>query len=379
MYKSLQTCRGLAALFVVLYHARGAISQPKYFGESALGLAFIFGGSVGVDFFFVLSGFIIVWIHARDLGQPHRLGAYLAKRAMRIYPTYWIIFAFVCCVALAVPSLRSTVPDDAWMLIKALLLLPMGTSGMTATGAPVLTVAWSLQFEVMFYLFVAVAIVSPRLCLLVAALWAWNFATCIGGCQFPLSFFSDFRILLFALGGATAWLCRATAQQPVENCRRSLQRIGPPTPWVDSTVLVLGVVLFIAAATWEMLGIAYAVPLGQKSIVTMYGVASALVIFGAVKAEDRGVVRGKHAAWQLLGGASYALYLMHYPIVSLVVKLAILLGLHGVGGALLALVAATSVAVAAAVLFHLHVEQPMLRALGAWRLHTLRTISSPKT
>ena len=51
MYKSLQACRGIAALMVVFYHVRGAISLPKYFGTSTFGDAFVFGGGAGVDFF----------------------------------------------------------------------------------------------------------------------------------------------------------------------------------------------------------------------------------------------------------------------------------------------------------------------------------------
>jgi exopolysaccharide production protein ExoZ len=382
MYKSLQACRGLAALMVVFYHARGAISQPKYFGESVLGNAFIFGGSAGVDFFFVLSGFIIFWIHAKDIGQPKRLGSYLAKRAIRIYPTYWTIFAVVCCAALAVPALRQTVPGDPWTLLKALLLVPIdpATPGVTATGAPVLTVAWSLQFEVMFYLFVALAIIAPRACLLVAALWVFNFFTCRTVCSFPLGFFADYRILLFALGGATAWLCRRTvasgaaATLPAAVARGGW-RVGP---WTDRLSLMLGVSILVAAATLHTLGLMDAGVVRQESLISLYGLASALIIFGVVKAEDRGAVHGAHAGWQVLGAASYALYLLHYPLISVVMKLMMVLGLRGLGGALFALAVAVSVSVAAAVLFHLHVERPMLRTLGAWRWPALRAAGSPR-
>lgn len=371
MYKSLQACRGIAALMVVFYHVRGAISLPKYFGTSTFGDAFVFGGGAGVDFFFVLSGFIIIWIHAKDFGQPQRLGAYLVKRAIRIYPTYWIIFGAVCAAAMVVPALRQTLPSDPWMLLKALLLVPEGSPAVGSTGAPVITVAWSLQFEVLFYALIALAIVSPRAGFLAVALWAFNFVRCGYVCTFPLNFFANFRIVLFLLGGFVAWLCAATTSMPAAHAAVNLRGQARLAPWVDRVALALGVSRFIAGATWETLG-HDDVNIGPQYVIVsmltvLYGLGSALVIFGVVKAEDRGTVWGGQGALQILGGASYALYLIHYPLVSLVVRVTIWLGMHGADGAMLAFALAVCASVALAVLFHLRVERPMLRVLNAWR------------
>jgi exopolysaccharide production protein ExoZ len=380
MYRSLQACRGFAALLVVFYHVRGAISQPKYFGTSTFGDAFVFGGGAGVDFFFVLSGFIIIWIHAKDFGQPQRLGAYLVKRAVRIYPTYWIIFGAVCAAAMVVPALRQTLPGDPWVLLKALLLVPDGSAVGGSTGAPVITVAWSLQFEVLFYALIALAIVSPRAGLFAIALWALNFMACRNVCTFPLSFFANFRILLFLLGGLVAWLSAATASMPVAHAAGNSRGQARLAPWVDRAALALGVSCFIAGATWETLG-HEDVNIGTQHVIVsmltlLYGIGSALVIFGVVKAEDRGRVWGGQPALQILGGASYALYLIHYPLVSLVIRVAIWSGMHGAGGALLVFALAVCASVAVAVLFHLRVERPMLRAINAWRWPMAGAISN---
>ncbi|RFU47897.1 acyltransferase [Paraburkholderia sp. DHOC27] len=386
MYRSLQACRGLAALLVVFYHARGAIIQPKYFGHFALDRIFIFGGSAGVDFFFVLSGFIIFWIHGKDIGEPQRLGGYLARRAIRIYPTYWIIFAAVLCASLALPALRQSMPTDPWTILKGLLLIPMdpSTPGVTTTGAPVLTVAWSLQYEILFYAFVALAILAPFASLLVAGLWALNFSTCLGGCSFPLSFLADDRVLLFALGGATAWLCRVTGSgvtnavavaTPVALARARAVKLAP---WVERLALLLGLLLLVSAAAWQATGSEDLSRAQQAVAVACYGIASALLIFGAAKSEDRGVVYGGGRYWQLLGGASYVLYLLHYPLVSLVMKVMTHVGLHGSSGAYVALATATVAAVALAVVFHLRVERPMLRALGSWRWRTLGAVENTR-
>ena len=58
VYTSLQEARAVAAILVVLFHLGGAIADAKYFGLSVFSVPFSFG-SAGVEFFFVLSGFIV--------------------------------------------------------------------------------------------------------------------------------------------------------------------------------------------------------------------------------------------------------------------------------------------------------------------------------
>ena len=178
----------------------------------------------------------------------------------------------------------------------------------------------------------------------------------------------------------TAWLCRAggAPRKGTGVASRVLQALRAPPAWADRTALAAGALLFVAGASWDTLGIAHGHPPHPDTILAFYGCASALTIYGAVKGEDRRAVFGRHRAWQLLGGASYALYLIHYPIVSLVTKSMLHLGLHGTAGAVITLIACVAVSIALAVVFHVRIEQPMLRALGSWRLSTLRAVSNPK-
>lgn len=65
---SIESARGIAAFMVVLFHTTGIMNLPKYFSVMPLGGVFGFGHA-GVDFFFVLSGFIILFIHYDDIGK----------------------------------------------------------------------------------------------------------------------------------------------------------------------------------------------------------------------------------------------------------------------------------------------------------------------
>src|ERR1700690_1319738 len=89
---SIQAARGVASLAVIFYHAGGGVALPQYVGFIPLGGFFNFGHA-GVDFFFVLSGFIIYFVHHRDIGHPASLPRYTWRRLTRVLPIYWVVTA----------------------------------------------------------------------------------------------------------------------------------------------------------------------------------------------------------------------------------------------------------------------------------------------
>src|SRR5487761_2014894 len=152
--------RGVAAMLVVGVHARDPLF--KNFGVPVpLGDLFFFGHA-GVDFFFVLSGFIIMHVHASDIGRPGRLGHYLQRRFTRIYPFYWIVL-LLTVLALALSSRPDAFPSIPYITSSA-LLLPGG-------GAPVVPVAWTLKNEVVFYAVFSVLILHRNLGLVLLGVW----------------------------------------------------------------------------------------------------------------------------------------------------------------------------------------------------------------
>ncbi|MDM0109350.1 acyltransferase [Variovorax sp. J22R24] len=347
MYQSIQACRALAALLVVFFHLGGNLAKDKYFGAHAVPLQriFLFGGSAGVAFFFVLSGFIIVMIHWQDFGQPARLRPYLRKRLVRIYPTYILIFCAVYAAALLVPSLRDAMPTDVGVLLESLLLVPQDVAMVGGTGAPVIVVAWSLQYEVVFYAVVALAFVHPLVCAFAVLALAGNFVwQMLGGArQFPASFFANELMLLFAMGvGAAAALHRRW-------------QFGRPL----SVAILVGVAFFAigAASVWRDESHNAYFNLG-------YGVCGALAIVALTQAERAQPARFASRMLSLLGDASYALYLIHFPLIAVLCKLAVAAGLRGVTGVGVAFVAITLACVATSVAFHLWIERPMLRLMS---------------
>ena len=347
MYKSIQGCRAVAALLVVLHHLGKAVASPKYFGASGFAVPFISGDS-GVEFFFVLSGFIITWVHVKDFGKPSVLLTYLRKRALRIFPTYWIVFLGVYLIALSFTTLRYTVPHDWPTLLKCLILLPQDVSVTGGTGAQVLIVAWSLQYEICFYVLFATFIANRFLGLCVTIALSMNMVACIHGeCSFPRSFLSSNLMLLFGLGALVAYASKSSI------------RLAQPT-----------IIAIVAGAAFLSFGL-LETALGQDTVSVdrrlVYGFFSAMLILALVRSEDSGQLRITNRWVPLLGDASYALYLIHFPLISVLCKLMMWMGLAGVAGAAFAYPLMLCACVLAALAFHIKVEKPMLRALSDYR------------
>jgi exopolysaccharide production protein ExoZ len=342
MYKSLQAARAFAAMLVVLFHLGGAIAATKYFGIEAFSIPFSFG-SAGVEFFFVLSGFIILTAHRNDIGKPRRLSIYLRKRITRIYPTYWIIFLLVLFIAIASPSLRNTVPHDALILFKSLLLIPQDSNVVGGTGAPVLGVAWTLQYEVFFYFYFASLILSRWLGIVIGLtiLGLYIIYHGIGSSSFCLSFLSKDYILLFAMGMAVSVTCTS-------------KKIIVTRPLFCASI---GVIVFIIVALDVVIGLNL---LSERRTI-LYGLASCLIIFGLVQAEDEGQSIGGHRSMQILGDSSYALYLIHYPLISILCKFFVSLKLNefGIAGAMISYAAILAICLISSVVFHLWIEKPV--------------------
>jgi exopolysaccharide production protein ExoZ len=134
---SIQYLRGFAALAVLVTHA---LQWPL----PAMNLGLLKTGRLGVDVFFVISGFIITMIGGSGRFDPK---TFLARRALRIVPIYWVATLLVTVLALALSShFRTTVPTLQGF-VESLLFIPSSTP-----KAPLLGVGWTLDYEIFFYL-----------------------------------------------------------------------------------------------------------------------------------------------------------------------------------------------------------------------------------
>jgi peptidoglycan/LPS O-acetylase OafA/YrhL len=346
MLRSLQACRALAALLVVLYHTSGSIfALPKYFGCKPCGDLFDFGGA-GVDFFFVLSGFLIAHVHAGDLGQPQQLRAYLWKRLSRIYPTYWAVLLLVLPVFLLAPRLATGRQGEPLVILGSFLLLPLPDAG------PVLVVAWTLSHELLFYLLFATLIASRRWG--AAVFTAWLMLLAAGVCGrldgFPWTFLASPYNLEF-LAGLLLGL-KASRERKLPDSSRESGSL------CSRLAVLLGTAIFLTTGMIDV----YAGPLGLYEHVLGYGSGSVLALAGLIEAERSGRLCPPRLL-TFLGDASYSIYLTHFPALSVLAKLVKVLGMDGWVPPLPLYGLLAGGAVAAGCVFHVALERPLLRCL----------------
>lgn len=165
--QSIQALRGVAALIVVAYHAHAlelaGIARASS-SEPGLIRGLFASGFAGVDLFFVISGFIMVWVTRNALSGPATSAEFLFSRLTRIYPVWWAAAALGLAymvlsggVALIDSSGAPVRPDSPQFqyVLKSFLLIPQ-------QDFPVLLIGWSLIHEIYFYFVFALILLLPR-------------------------------------------------------------------------------------------------------------------------------------------------------------------------------------------------------------------------
>jgi exopolysaccharide production protein ExoZ len=294
----LQALRGLAALLVVAHHTAGTLALAKYGGHSLAGGLFFPMGRAGVDLFFVLSGFIIYYVHYTYIGNPRRLRNYGIRRLARIYPTFWVALAIVTVATLIVDSSNETAARPSFMTIaQSALLIPF--TGLDQTN--IVGVAWTLSHELLFYMLFGLLILSRRVGGAVFAVW------CIAllGARFfselapPLNFLLHVKNLEFLMGMMVAKLLLETTR-----------RAG----W---WTMASGAALFVATAVVELRG---GYDFLESWPTLFYGAAAALMIFALSSLEEEHRIGRIPHPLVFAGAASYSIYLIHFTLVVGLVK-----------------------------------------------------------
>ena len=108
-------------------------------------------GIWGVDIFFVISGFIMMYV------TENNEKFFLLKRIFRIVPLYWILTLGVFVLAIFIPEVLNNTTANTAHLIKSLFFIPFDKNG---TGHfPILFLGWTLNFEVIFYFLFSLSLV----------------------------------------------------------------------------------------------------------------------------------------------------------------------------------------------------------------------------
>lgn len=283
----IQLFRGLAAVLVVFAH--GDLIFNQNLNQDFLFKIFNFGGS-GVDFFFVLSGFLIFYIHHDEIGKKHRIKSFLWKRFTRIYPLYWIILAGKIFAAGFLNYNLNTNKMTSSELIKAVLLFPQDRN---ILSTKFLGVSWTLSFEVLFYIFFGLCIwLNFKFWLPLITIWVGGTLLKFLGIielsnsKLYLNFVFNPHNLEFILGCLSAYI------------------LIKYRPKYGMQLFCLGLFMYTLSA------INYYYELINYSSIASFGVASTLLVIGASSLEFTQQIQVPRLLLSI-GNASYSIYLSH--------------------------------------------------------------------
>lgn len=342
--RALTSARGIAAWLVVLFHLRLSIAGLSESAERVLAK-----GYLAVDFFFLLSGFVLwlTWAERLRGGGWRAAGAFLHKRIARIWPLHIVVLAGAAALALLLAASGRPIPQfpPAELPLHILLIQNWGFTDRLAWNDP----AWSISCELAAYLLFPLA----------AATVDWRRRSTMGvvaGVMVPLVVLH----LLFRATGAASLgediprlgllRCLAEFSAGTALCALWLRWRGSAmAPWAASGCAAILSVAAMTGALPETL----AVPLAF----------AALLLTLALTSGRRGNPLERRTI-HYLGEISYATYLAHF-LLWYAFKLALVSDAAAVPPMQIALY--LTLVLAASVALHHGVERPAQRRINALR------------
>ncbi|RQH05708.1 acyltransferase family protein [Paraburkholderia dinghuensis] len=289
--------RGLAVLGTVLFHAFPTLLP---------------GGFVGVDVFFVISGFLITRILLADLQQGrHSIAHFYARRIRRIFPALALVMiatfgiGWFCLFNGEFKNLGTHLMAGAGFVSNLALWGETGYFDKAAEMKPLLHL-WSLGIEEQFYI-----VWPPLLALAFRRGHIWRWLTICVAASFALNLWlvQSHPSAAFYLPGGRAWELLAGAAVAVWTL---FPAGAPATPRASSlTLAVAGLVLCAGAYLW--LNASFVFP-GIWSVPPVLSACLLILAGDDVAAPSRRWLSHPAAVW--LGKISYPLYLWHWPLLS---------------------------------------------------------------
>ena len=283
-------------------------------------------GGFGVDLFFMISGFVMMY------STQYAANGFFLKRLIRVVPIYWLCTFGLFVIALILPSLLKATTADPVHLFKSLFFIPFDKNGVG--HFPILSVGWTLNFEMYFYLifWISLGLSHKYRDLIATGLIVSVYGACrIYAEGIPFSVYGDPYVYEFILGMLSFRLIF-----PEVRDRRIIGALV--------AILTLSLVLDFEVLTERVFSLGF--------------VIFAIFLISMIVAREKSFP----PIVSVLGGSSYALYLTHEYVLQIILIVFPPLGHSLIVDALYTLIALPS-AVGIGILVYHYFEKRVTKAL----------------
>ncbi len=301
---SLQVLRAIAAWMVVYHHYTQVLYDLHT--SSSIGRFFSDVGNFGVDIFFVISGFIMVYTLKRDLISP---AEFMVRRILRVVPVYWLMTClFILVLHFFGTSFTSRIDWNFSSLLMSLFFIPHENPG-TIGHYPLLYPGWTLNFEMFFYAWLSLTLLLFPRRWLFASVTSLLILPVLWGKAWPYSSIAhNTHLHEFALGMVIAAVYVSARQA---------------TSWVAAGLgtlfLFLGIASYALDSSDYVIRAVHDMPQLERWRNVVFHLSAAAIVCGALSLERflchlRALPLLKH-----LGDISYSTYLIHPICLSVIV------------------------------------------------------------
>lgn len=348
-YAALDGLRGVAALMVVLYHQ----------SETMLGGRYLQHANLAVDFFFILSGFVISYAYSQRLTDGMSRGRFAIERAIRLYPLLFMGALVGAAYGIWFAVQAGTPAAAVKYLIQlpfAMTTIPIPFQTLPHTPWPLNVPEWSLFYEIIANIVFAVILfklsnrhLALATVLLIAVHVSFSFVV-----HEPS--WSHFTPGSFAAGVAQVMSTFSLGML--------MQRVGIAGRYPNLAVHIFWLVLIIVTVL--------AVPIVPGAD-ELYKLGVVFVVFPVVIAAacQKSMVGRWSGVATLSGAVSYPIYILHNPLLLWIHYAFANIGLGPLPGSV-KICLATAICLAIAWVADLHYDQPLRRLLKSASLSPSR-------
>ena len=293
---SLQLSRAIAAWLVVYHHYMQGFHNFQW--STPAGHFFTTVGKFGVDIFFVISGFIMYYTLARG---NYTASEFVRRRLLRIVPAYWIATLAFLAVLHVFPSPFTSL--FGWNLSSlALSLLFIPHANPAGIGQfPLLTIGWTLNYEMFFYVWLSLMLFLFRS--------AWFFSCALSMIVLPLFWQHDWPYSAIL---SSSLLYEFVIGMFVGHLYLRAEALGKSRSASVGTILLLGggLLYWAGAMHWSILDFSKTPYFWRWGDLT-YHFSAAIFVCAALAFEQQVSTLRMLRALRYLGDMSYSTYLVH--------------------------------------------------------------------